>query len=402
MGKVEIKIPHVVWRDGRPRFVPGPKLRALGYKGEDLKDEAGAWLGLDEAIAWSRRRDNEILLRREAIKTGADLPRPTRRQTAFTVGTLLQQWQHSPKWKDLAAKTQLWYRQMIDTLATYDPDLWAEPAAAITGPIAYGLYEQLYQDRSLSMARAIVATCRSAWSWAKRKGLVKENPFRELGMKTPPPRVRVGSIAEMRALVATADALGRPEIGDAIMLGLCTGQRQGDRLALVEERRTGGRIHFRQGKTDARVSVPELHELTTRLDAARERRQGWRVKFPNVILDEQARRPWAADGNHYRHVFATVRAAAAKGIRSDAGELIQRPFPSLEHFHDQDLRDTAVTWLANARCTVPEICAITGHSAESAHKILKHYLATTSEQADTAIDKLRTWLDAQGGLATRI
>jgi hypothetical protein len=48
---------------------------------------------------------------------------------------------------------------------------------------------------------------------------------------------------------------------------------------------------------------------------------------------------------------------------------------------------------------VPEIRAITGHSAASAHSILKHYLATHPEMADKAIRKLVAWFDGQA--ATR-
>ena len=40
-----------------------------------------------------------------------------------------------------------------------------------------------------------------------------------------------------------------------------------------------------------------------------------------------------------------------------------------------DLRDTAVTRLALAGCTVAEIRAITGHSMQSVHQVLAHYLA---------------------------
>ena len=37
MTNVSVRIRNIVWRGGRPRFEPGPSLRALGFAGEDLK-----------------------------------------------------------------------------------------------------------------------------------------------------------------------------------------------------------------------------------------------------------------------------------------------------------------------------------------------------------------------------
>jgi integrase len=57
-----------------------------------------------------------------------------------------------------------------------------------------------------------------------------------------------------------------------------------------------------------------------------------------------------------------------------------------------DLRGTAVTRLALAGCTVPEICAITGHSHEDANRILQaHYLHRDPQIAWNAIRKLEAY-----------
>ena len=58
-------------------------------------------------------------------------------------------------------------------------------------------------------------------------------------------------------------------------------------------------------------------------------------------------------------------------------------------FHD--LRGTAVTRLALAECTVPQIAAITGHSLSQAQTILHtHYLGGGAELAEEAMRKLET------------
>ncbi len=63
---------------------------------------------------------------------------------------------------------------------------------------------------------------------------------------------------------------------------------------------------------------------------------------------------------------------------------------------DLDLRDTAVTWMALAGATIAEIISVTGHKAESATRILKHYLAHHPEMADEGLRKMIAWYDAGG------
>src|SRR5574337_219876 len=58
--KITVRIPYVVWRDGRPRFVPGPELRTLGFKGENLRRPDGRWLDVEEARAWAEARMGAI------------------------------------------------------------------------------------------------------------------------------------------------------------------------------------------------------------------------------------------------------------------------------------------------------------------------------------------------------
>jgi hypothetical protein len=199
-------------------------------------------------------------------------------------------------------------------------------------------------------------------------------------------------------------------IGDCIVLGVWTGQRQDARLAMVDGGAIDGRRLIRQSKTGAVVMIPDAPELTVRLKAMRRRRESWTVQPLELVVDEGAdrlckrreRTPFQA--NHYRQAFAEVRAAAANGIRPDVGhnggppledEWLLKPMPSLAHAHDQDLRDTAVTWFARAGCTLPEICAITGHSLQSATQVLKHYLGSHPELADNAIRKMVEWFEGQ-------
>jgi integrase len=76
------------------------------------------------------------------------------------------------------------------------------------------------------------------------------------------------------------------------------------------------------------------------------------------------------------------------GIRTSWGKaFVKSELPEDLHFHD--LRGTAVTRLALAGCSVPQIAAITGHSLKDVQSILEtHYLGGTLELAEAAIIKL--------------
>jgi hypothetical protein len=56
--------------------------------------------------------------------------------------------------------------------------------------------------------------------------------------------------------------------------------------------------------------------------------------------------------------------------------------------HFNDLRGTAITRLAEAGCTIPQIVAITQHSMATATRILEAYLPRTRKLADQAIARL--------------
>jgi DNA-binding CsgD family transcriptional regulator len=62
---------------------------------------------------------------------------------------------------------------------------------------------------------------------------------------------------------------------------------------------------------------------------------------------------------------------------------------------NQGVRDTAVTWLVRAGCTMMEIVQIAGYSLQSIQQTLRHYLSSHPEIADHAIAKLVAWYEGQ-------
>lgn len=407
MKKPQPKIPYVTWRNGRPRFEPSKTLRDRGYKGKDLRNEDdGYWMTAGQALDWSQEFAREIEAeQREQARAKARMPaeKPQRIAPVLPTYPLEQLWkdwltpEKNPATADISPKSQYEYRRNGNVIATQMPDVWAAEAAALTKPICLGMYDRIRTNSGLAEAVNTMRRLGTALQWAMDRGKLPEmlvNPAHKLRMKTPPSRIRAGTPAEIEQMVKVADAIGLPEIADMIVLGVWTGQRQNDRRQFTFLGRERGRVNFRQMKTKAIVSIPEAPELTNRIKAMQERRKRAEVVSPHVVLDE---RDWSQfDTYSYYKRYTLVKAAATSGLPAQGHRKAIKPMPSCSTLRDQDLRDTAVTWLARAGCTIPEICAITGHTFNSANEILKHYLAMHPELADNAMRKMVTWHEAGG------
>lgn len=380
--KIVVRIPHVSWRDGRPRFNPGPQLRALGYKGEDLRHASGAWFDVAECGRWIAAREEEIKARRDRKAEGKRLA-PIKRPGAYTLEDLFEDLYRSKDFSAKAAKTQSDYRAKAKAFGSFDPLLYSVPANELTRAAVKGLHERLWEQKGLAMANGMVAVLRLAYSHAidRGRGEIKTNPCLKLRLKTPDPRLRCATNDEVAALLRAADA-HEPSIGDAVVIALLTGQRQGDVLLLAEEGVAGGRIRLRQRKTGALVSVRALPQLVDRLGAIRERNRLAGRVARTVVFDPRSGEAW--NEHTFRHRFAELRAIAAVDC------------PSVADLRFQDLRDTAVTWLARAECTIPEIASVTGHSLETINTVLKHYLVLDESTNNSAMAKLHAWALREG------
>jgi len=153
-----------------------------------------------------------------------------------------------------------------------------------------------------------------------------------------------------------------------LLLGLWTGQRQGDLLRLPWTAYDGTHIRLRQSKTGVRVVIPVGAPLKAALDEAAKSRES----LFDRILGTSDGRPWTPDGFRSSWRKACVIAHVV-GVTFN------------------DLRGTAVTRLALARCTEAEIATITGHTLRDVRSILdSHYLHRDPALAESAIRKLET------------
>ena len=229
------RIPHVKWRDGKPRFEPGPDIRALGFLSRSLRHEDGRRFTAGEALDWSQDISAEIDKRRREARAVPDAaaprPRPRAPVRLYSIAMLFEDF-FSPAKNPKMAATQTTvgkrrarvlspstitdYRQKARVLESHDWDLWHSSVEALDETICYGLYESLWSTRGLATAVGTMRVLSAAISWARRRGRVHlvSNPTSNLQMQMPEPRVRFATREEIRALIDVADTLGRHDAGD--------------------------------------------------------------------------------------------------------------------------------------------------------------------------------------------
>jgi integrase len=165
------------------------------------------------------------------------------------------------------------------------------------------------------------------------------------------------------------------EMQRALILGLHTGQREGDILRMPWSAYDGKRISLRQGKARRGGKLGPLIEIPC-TSALRRMLEGMGRVSPLILTTKTGQ-------SFKKRYFARLwdEAMTKAGLQSVT-------LPGSEqcvelHFHD--LRGTAVTLLSEAGCTPQQIATITGHSLKTVHRILERYLARTRGLAEQAI-----------------
>src|SRR5262245_24226659 len=163
-----------------------------------------------------------------------------------------------------------------------------------------------------------------------------------------------------------------------LMLAIWTARRQGDLLYLQWSAYDGTFIRLRQRKTGKRVTIPVGGPLKLALDAEKTNPRNDGKSVVLTILMNSMGRPWTADG---------FRTSWRKPCQT-AG------VPGLT-FHY--LRGSAITRLALAGATVPEIANRSGLSLGDVRGILdKHYQNDDVQLGQNAIRKLEALKDSKG------
>lgn len=275
---------------------------------------------------------------------------------AGALNSLIRAYTLSPEFEKLAKSTRNEYRRMLTKVETKFGSL---PIAALDDPRV----RQDFMDWRATIARDSgdreadnrLSVVSSMLSWAKENGRILNNHiagFRRLH------RVDRSELIWLPSHIEAFMEVAPLELQRALILALHTGQRQADLLSLSWNNYDGTAISLRQGKTKRRVDIPCKAALRRMLDGL--------DRDTNLVLTTKTKLPWKA--RYFKAQWETATKAA--GIKN-------------LHFHD--LRGTAITMLAEAGCSTPQIAAITGHSLKIVTTILDKYLARTRILAEEAV-----------------
>ncbi|MCD2324976.1 tyrosine-type recombinase/integrase [Sphingomonas sp. IC-56] len=296
-----------------------------------------------------------------------------KRKAGNNLRALLDAFQDSHDFTDLADSTRADYRRHLRII---DAEYGDFPAAALEDRRTRGEF-MAWRDRlaikSRRQADYTFAVLKRVLSWSLDRGLASTNPCTNAG------RVYRGGRSERIWTTVDEEAFynkAPPHLHLALTLALWTGQRQGDLLALRWGDYDGTHIRLIQrksirkktGNTGKRIVLPVGAPLKEKLDTLK---PGERPKSQTVLLTERGT-PWTGDG-----------------FRTSWGKACRKAGITGLTFHD--LRGTAVTRLALAGATPPEIATFTGHSLRDISEILDaHYLNRDPRLAEAALRKLET------------
>lgn len=429
---------------GRPRWIPAPGLRKAGWKARDLKDAGGAFLSeglsrdaareINAAVAAWRRGDPVPAAFASMAPEGAAvdgapglIPVAVDR---LSIGKLLDAYLDSREFKGatdargvvtggLKPSTQRGYRnslkRLVDTLAGFvilpgkdDPDALdrytlavatvraarvniLEPTETPSGMtnLLYDAYWALHAHAGQHMAYGVLAAAGAWLKWCQKhqSAAIRRGWASEVSRDTPPGRIRPWTAVEFKAMVAAADALGLHSIGDSIVLGLDLSWSLIDRLQLDWSNTANDRAFTGasgRAKTGRVGGTPFTSLGLARLGLIRDRLRKAEVQpHPDrpILISEATQAPYDTEGSHYRRQFAKVRAQAALTVASCA------------EIRDQDLRDTAFTWMKNAGLDDDGIASRTLQSRAHIGQLGDHHYGEIGPAiADRAMRQYDTWL----------
>jgi len=255
----------------------------------------------------------------------------TKRETpVFTVAKLAEAYEASAEFRALSAGTQKVYRITLAKVVDYLGELQVE---TLTRKHVRAINDVIPGAASRNLFVAVVGVL---YKWARGRDMTEANPTEGIAKS---------KTGEHSPWPDDLLALGLAAENDLVRLTVCllynSGQRLGDAIKLRWSDIRGGKMHITQQKTGKALEVPISEALGVELART--------VKRGLTVLAQANGRPISAE---------TVR-RALKGFAADHG------FAAVPH----GLRKNAVNSLLLAGCTVPQVQAITGQSAE----MVAHY-----------------------------
>lgn len=270
-----------------------------------------------------------------------------------SLAALIAKYRRSPEWAGLKDATRRDYNRYLDIL---DERLGRFPAQAITPAVALELRDSF--AATPTTANHMVSILRTLYAYGVPRGYGKANPASDI---RPLKTASAGTKAWPQWALDLAMGKARPEAAMFVTLGLYTGQRSADILAMTAGCIEGDFITVRQSKTGKPLAIPMHRDLKKVLKG----RKGALIPGPDGA---------PLDGGRWRALWTREMAKAELGKIRKAG------------LTPHGLRHSAVARMREAGCAVEEIMAITGHSRQ----MVEHYArgADQKRMARRAIAKL--------------
>lgn len=248
-----------------------------------------------------------------------------------SLDALLAAYRRSQEWSGLAKQTRAVYSVYLRNL----DKIGHLKARDLRRRLLLDIRDAIAKARGNGAATGFIRSTSALMAWAVDREWIDHHPL--LRVKALPSGHLPAWSEEdaARALAALDEPFRR-----VVVLGLHTGQRRGDLIALTWNAYDGSTIRLRQSKTGAPLILPVHPTLKAELDAWKETRKA------AVILTSPQNRAWTAP-----HLTREMgKRLAALGL------------PGL-NIHG--LRKLAAARLADAGASVHEIAAITGHASLS-------------------------------------
>lgn len=316
--------------------------------GERRREKLGAWGAITLADARAAARailgdvargedpsEKRMLKRKAAAEAKA--------AAALTLRVLVDQWaaiglqKRKPRYRAEATRAIAYaFQRQLD-----------QPANQLTRNAVVTTLDALTHAGKTAMAGRTLAYGRACFSWARKRGMLTENPFHDLPISAGKiTRDRVLTDAEVRAIWVASSNLGWP-FGPLIQLLLLTAQRReevagmrwseisadGSTWVIPAERAKNGRAHVVHLAPAAREIIAALPRLNS----------------TDLIFSTTERTPVSGFSKAKERLQAIMAASTDPGA------------PPLQVWRFHDFRRTAVSWMATA-----------GHAPHIADRLLNH------------------------------
>src|ERR1700761_4683832 len=147
---------------------------------------------------------------------------------------LIEKYHQSPAYKNTAKSTKDLWLYSAKEIMEWSKDAGHPHVSNITRPAVFLFLEQF--DNKPAKKKNVHIFLRRILAYACDIGEIDINPALRMKIKVPESKVHIWTEDELKKMVNKADELGLQNVGTAILIGYCTGQRQGDVLRLETPR----------------------------------------------------------------------------------------------------------------------------------------------------------------------